>query len=162
MRSLAKSMLLKVLWPGKTHDANLREIQDHYLKRINMMVSCKLVETREARGIPERQSEKIKEIETEGISKHITDDYVICLTDRGREMDSQQFSVFIDRTAMNQPHPVSFVVGGFLGLTSEFMARADSQLSLSRLTFSHELTRVILLEQIYRALTILKGHNYAK
>ncbi len=155
-------MLLKVLWPGKTHDLNLREVQDSYLKRINAMVPCKLVETREARGIPERQSEKIKELETAGISKHLGDDYVICLTDRGREMDSQEFSVFIDRIAMNQPHPISFVVGGFLGLTSEFLSRADSRFSLSRLTFSHELSRVILLEQIYRAMTILKGHNYAK
>lgn len=155
-------MQLKVLWPGKTHNLNLREIQDHYLKRINTMVPCELFETREARGIPERQSEKIKEIETEGIAKHIGDDYVICLSDRGREMDSLQFSVFIERTAMNLPHPLAFVVGGFLGLKDGFLSRADFQLSLSRLTFSHELTRVILLEQIYRALTILKKHNYAK
>ena len=155
-------MQLKVLWPGKTHNLNLRELQSHYLKRINAMVPCELFETREARGLSERQREKIKEIESDGIAKHIGDDYVICLSDRGREMNSHQFCVFIDRTALNQPHPIAFVVGGFLGLQDGFLSRADSQISLSRMTFSHELTRIILLEQIYRALTILKGHNYAK
>ena len=77
-------------------------------------------------------------------------------------MDSDQLAVFLDRTAMNQPHAITFVVGGFLGLADRLLHKADMQLSLSRLTFSHELTRVVLLEQIYRALTIIKGRNYAK
>lgn len=77
-------------------------------------------------------------------------------------MNSQQFAVFMDRTAMNQPHAISFVAGGFLGLADRILERADTLLSLSRMTLSHEMTRVVLLEQIYRALSILNGRSYAK
>ncbi|HHF52618.1 MAG TPA: 23S rRNA (pseudouridine(1915)-N(3))-methyltransferase RlmH, partial [Candidatus Aminicenantes bacterium] len=62
----------------------------------------------------------------------------------------------------NYPYPISFVVGGFLGLGSEILDRADFVLSLSSMTFSHELARIVLLEQIYRSLTIINGKNYAK
>lgn len=155
-------MQLKVLWPGKTHSGPLRELQAHYLKRINTLEHCSLFETREARGIPESQVEKVKETEAAGLEKYFKDDYIVCLFDKGREMDSDQFSVFLDRTAMNQPHAITFVVGGFLGLADRLLQKADMQLSLSRMTFSHELTRVVLLEQIYRALMIMKGRNYAK
>jgi len=155
-------MQLKVMWPGKTHNGPLRELQAHYLKRINNLEPCSLFETREARGIPESQEDRIKETEAAGLEKHFKDDYIVCLFDKGREMDSDQFAVFLDRTAMNQPHAITFVVGGFLGLANRLLQKADTQLSLSRLTFSHELTRVVLLEQIYRALMIMKGRNYAK
>jgi len=155
-------MQLKVLWPGKTRSGPLRELQAHYLKRISTLERCTLFETREARGIPESQEEKIKEIEAAGLEKHLRDDYIVCLFDKGREMDSDQLAVFLDRTAMNQPHAITFVVGGFLGLSDRLLHKADMQLSLSRMTFSHELTRVVLLEQIYRALMIIKGRNYAK
>jgi 23S rRNA (pseudouridine1915-N3)-methyltransferase len=155
-------MQLKVLWPGKSRNGPLRELQTHYLKRINTLERCSLFETREARGIPESQEAKIKEIEARGFEKHIKDDYIVCLFDKGREMDSDQFAVFLDRTAMNQPHAITFLVGGFLGLADRLLHQADTLLSLSRLTFSHELARIVLLEQIYRALTIMKGRNYAK
>ena len=155
-------MQLKVLWPGKTRNASLRELQAHYLKRINSLERCSLFETREARGIPEDQGARIKALEASGLEKHLKDDYIVCLFDEGREMDSEQFAVFLERTAQDQPHAISFVVGGFLGLGDELLQRADARLSLSRMTFSHELTRIVLLEQIYRALSILKGHKYAK
>ncbi len=155
-------MQLKVLWPGKTRHGPVGELQAHYLKRINSLERCQLFETREAKGIPESQEAKIKKIEAAGLEKHLKDDYVVCLFDKGREMDSNQFAVFLERTAMDQPHAISFVVGGFLGLADEILQRADMRLSLSPMTFSHELTRIVLLEQIYRALTIMKGHNYAK
>ena len=155
-------MQLKVLWPGKTRNGSIRELQAHYLKRINSLERCQLFETREARGIPEGQDSRIRNVEAEGIKKHLKDDYTVCLFDKGREMDSRQFAVFLERTAMDQPHAISFVVGGFLGLGDELLQRAETRLSLSRMTFSHELTRIVLLEQIYRALTILKGHKYAK
>ena len=155
-------MQLKVLWPGKMRSEPLRELQAHYLKRINALERCQIFETREARGIPESQEAKIKNIEAAGLEKHLKDDHVVCLSDRGREMDSGQFAVFLERTSMDQPYAISFVVGGFLGLDDGILNSAQTRMSLSKMTFSHELTRVVLLEQIYRALTILKGHNYAK
>jgi len=155
-------MRLKVMWPGKTRNAHLKQMQDFYLDRINSLERCELFETREAKGIPESQEDRIKDIETSGLEKHLKDDYIVCLLDRGREMDSRQFAVFLYETAANHPHAISFVVGGYLGLADRLLSRAQTLLSLSRMTFSHELARVVLLEQIYRALTIMKGRPYAK
>lgn len=155
-------MQLKVLWPGKTHNLYIRHLQDDYLRRINTLGKCSLIETRAAKGIPEAQADKIKQIEGADLEKRLNNDYIVCLFDRGREMDSEEFAVFIDRTAMNQPHAISFVAGGFLGLEDRILERADTLLSLSRMTLSHEMTRIVLLEQIYRALSILRGRSYAK
>jgi 23S rRNA (pseudouridine1915-N3)-methyltransferase len=155
-------MHLKVMWPGKTRNAPMKEMQDFYLNRINSLERCELFETREARGIPESQEARIKDIETAGLEKYLKDDYIICLFDQGREMDSGQFAVFLNETAAKHPHAISFVVGGFLGLADRLLGRAQTHLSLSRMTFSHELARIVLLEQIYRALTIMKGRPYAK
>jgi 23S rRNA (pseudouridine1915-N3)-methyltransferase len=63
---------------------------------------------------------------------------------------------------MSRPYPIAFVVGGFLGLADSLVERAQARLSLSEMTFSHEMTRIMLLEQIYRALSIIKGLQYAK
>ena len=155
-------MQLKVLWPGKTQNLYIRSLQDEYLRRINTLVKCSLIETKAAKGIPETQADKIKQIEGTDLEKRLNNDYIVCLFDRGREMNSQQFAVFMDRTAMNQPHAISFVAGGFLGLADRILEKADTLLSLSRMTLSHEMTRIVLLEQIYRALSILKGRSYAK
>ena len=155
-------MQLKVLWPGKTQNLYIRSLQDEYLRRINTLGKCSLIETKAAKGIPETQADKIKQIEGTDLEKRLNNDYIVCLFDRGREMNSQQFAVFMDRTAMNQPHAISFVAGGFLGLADRILEKADTLLSLSRMTLSHEMTRIVLLEQIYRALSILKGRSYAK
>jgi len=155
-------MHLKVLWPGRTQNLHLKNLQEEYLRRINTLGRCSLVQTKEAKGLPESESEKIKEIEGRVLEEKLDNDYLVCLFDKGCEMDSRQFAVFMDRTAMNQPHAISFVVGGFLGLSDRLLKKADTLLSLSRMTLSHELTRVVLLEQIYRALSILKGRKYAK
>ena len=126
------------------------------------MQRCVVVETQVARGLSEKNAEKIMEIEALGLEKYLKDDYIICLFDKGKEMNSVQFAKFLDRTALDYPYPVTFIVGGFLGLADRVLKRANLVMSLSPMTFSHELTRVILLEQIYRALTITKGRRYAK
>lgn len=140
----------------------LRTVQEDFLRKINLMESCELIETKEAKGIPEKYPDKIKEIEAQGLEKHLRDDYIICLFDKGREMKSEQFARLLEKTSLDYPHSLTFVVGGFLGLADRIIQRANYLLSLSRMTFSHELTRVVLLEQVYRSLTILKGRQYAK
>ena len=155
-------MKLKVVWPGKTRNKSLRDLQRVYLEKINRLENCSLVETKEARGLSERYGQKIRGIEADALEKHIKDDYIICLSDRGKEMNSEEFARFLDQTGSSVPRCITFVVGGFLGLAERILKRADLLLSLSKMTFSHELTRIILLEQIYRALTIMKGRHYAK
>lgn len=154
-------MQLKVIWPGKTKDREWRALEEFYLGRIRRFQSCALIETKETKGLKDRQIEKIKDIEAKGLEKHIKDDYIICLSDKGAEMTSEDFARFLEKLAVSS-QPVTFVVGGFAGLAERILRRADFLLSLSRMTFSHELSRVVLLEQIYRALTIRKGMHYAK
>ncbi len=155
-------MRLKFLWPGKTRSPEIKGLQDFYAARIGAYASVEIVETREARGIDERQAGKIKDLEALGLEKHLEGVYIICLIDEGKAMTSREFSSFLRGRAGHAGQPLAFVVGGFLGLADRILERADLRLSLSRMTFSHELSRVILLEQVYRALTIIRGQHYAK
>jgi 23S rRNA (pseudouridine1915-N3)-methyltransferase len=155
-------MRLKILWPGKTRNMEIKNLQDYYLRRINQIESCELIETKEVRGLSEKEAERIKEIEAKGLEKHFKDDYIICLFHKGKEMNSEEFARFLERTSGSSARAVTFVVGGFLGLAERMLNRADTLLSLSKMTFSHELSRIMVLEQIYRSLTIARGKQYAK
>jgi len=152
---------IKFLWPGRTKSQELRLLQEDYLGRIGRLAACRLVETREARGIPERHRERILDVEAQGLEKHLTDDYIISLFDQGKEMTSEEFARFLEKNG-SSARPLTFMAGGFLGLAERLIRRSPTLLSLSRMTYSHELARVILLEQVYRALTTLKGKRYAK
>lgn len=132
------------------------------MARINRLETCELIRTKEAKGIPEKFADRIREIEAAGLEEHIKNDYLIGLTDKGKEMSSIEFARFLEKIAASSTRIVTFVIGGFLGLEERILRRADFLLSLSRMTFSHELSRVMLLEQIYRSLTIMKGRKYAK
>ncbi len=154
-------MRIRVLWPGKTRKREWRALEEFYLERIRQLESCELMETKEARGLKEKAVEKIREIEAQGLEKHLRDDYIICLSEEGKQLSSVEFAKLLSRLAA-LPQPVTFVVGGFSGLAPRIRQRAALVLSLSRMTFTHELSRVALLEQIYRALTIRKGMHYAK
>ena len=155
-------MKLKILWPGKTHNRDIRCLQEFYLTKINRLEKCDLIETKEAKGIAEKFEKKIKTIEADGLEKYFKDDYIICLHDKGKEMNSDEFSRFLEKITANSRRTITFVIGGFLGLEERLIKKADFLLSLSRMTFSHELSRAVLLEQIYRSLAILKGRKYAK
>ncbi len=155
-------MQLHYLWPGKTKSPALRAMEEFYLGRINPMVETKVTVTKTASGLEEKAAAKIMEIEAEGLAKHLDGAYIICLTDKGKQMTSEEFAVFLSRREMEAAGPPTFVVGGFLGLADSILAAADLKLSLSKMTFTHELCRVMLLEQTYRALMIKRGKKYAK
>jgi 23S rRNA (pseudouridine1915-N3)-methyltransferase len=155
-------MRLKVLWPGKTRNKEIRNLQTFYIEQIKKLAKFRLIETKEARGMNEKEQQRILKIESEGIKKHLDRDYIICLSDKGENIDSAGMAQILRKKALNHPYPISFVVGGFLGLGSQILSKADFILSLSKMTFPHELIRIFLLEQIYRSLTIINGINYAK
>jgi 23S rRNA (pseudouridine1915-N3)-methyltransferase len=155
-------MRLTFLWPGRTKSPELRALVEFYAARIGALASVEIAETREARGIDEKNASKILELEARGLEKHLKGVYSICLLDRGKEMTSGEFARVVQSRGQDEGKPLAFVVGGFLGLADRIAEKADLRLSLSRLTFSHELCRVILLEQVYRALTIIGGRHYAK
>jgi len=155
-------MKIKILWPGKTRDRNMKELQDSYLAKIKRLERCELIETKEARGLAEKMKRKILAVEADGLEKHMKGDYIICLVDQGKEMNSEEFARFLKEKGMNSKSTITFIVGGFLGLADRILKKSHFLLSLSKMTFSHELSRVVLLEQIYRSLTILHGRQYAK
>ena len=155
-------MKLKILWPGRTRNRDIKKLQDDLLKKIGRLNRCDLIETKEARGIDEKNENKIMDIEAQGLEKNFGNDYIICLSDKGKEMSSKEFARFLDKLTSHSTRTATFVVGGFLGLDKRIIHKADFLLSLSKMTFSHELIRLILLEQIYRSLTIMKGQHYAK
>jgi len=161
-RSSGFPMELRLIWPGKTKSPGARALQEFYLGRIRPMASASVVETREARGLDERAAAKILEIEARGMEDRLDGNFVICLADDGREMTSAEFARFLSKRADVPSRPAAFVVGGFLGLAGRILERGDLRLSLSRMTLSHEMARIVLLEQIYRSLTIMKGTHYAK
>ena len=126
---------LRILWPGKTRIREWKTLQEFYLARIRQLEPCELVEVKEARGLEDRQAEKIMQIEAKNLEKHLRDDYIICLFDRGKEMSSEELARLIgERTAL--PRPTAFVVGGFAGLAAGGLGGAGLRLSLSPVTFS--------------------------
>jgi 23S rRNA (pseudouridine1915-N3)-methyltransferase len=155
-------MMVKLLWPGKMKSPLAAGLQTHYLERISALNPVRLIETPTPRGLDEKHAGKILALEAEGLEKHLNNDYIVCLFDRGQDMSSVDLAGFFERRAADATRSVAFLVGGFLGLAPRLLDRADLKLSLSRMTFSHELCRIMLLEQIYRAFSLMKGRSYAK
>jgi len=153
---------MRILWPGKTRNRDIKNLQQFYLERINQIEKCELIETKTAKGISEKFAQKIMDIEAADLEKHFKNDYIICLFHEGRKMNSNEFARFLKRIPSGSARSITFVVGGFLGLEERILKRADALLSLSQMTFSHELIRIMLLEQIYRSLMIIQGRQYAK
>jgi 23S rRNA (pseudouridine1915-N3)-methyltransferase len=153
-------MKLRVIWPGKTKDAHLRALVDDYQKRVSHFVKCEISEFRESSG-----AEKKTGIDKE--SKRISDGLHagainVLLDPEGIEWTSQQLAQEVQRWQDGGVKEVTFIVGGPNGVSAELSARANKRWSLSRLTLTHEMARVVLLEQLYRAYTIIHGLPYQK
>ena len=149
-----------MIWTGKTRDAHFRALLSDYLKRLSHFVKCEVTELRESSG-----AEKQSGIDRD--SKRISDGLHagainVLLDPEGTEWTSQQLAKEIQRWQVNGTKEVTFIVGGPNGVSAELSARADKRWSLSRLTLTHEMTRVLLLEQLYRAYTIIHGLPYQK
>jgi 23S rRNA (pseudouridine1915-N3)-methyltransferase len=155
---------VRVMWPGKTRNKAARSLEEMYVDKINHLGRCEVMVTRTAKGISEKESEIIKKVEADGMEQHLRQDnqYVVCLSDGGRPMNSREFADLLADIPLSSSKGMVFLVGGFLGLHQSLIKKADLVLSLSRMTFSHELSRIMLLEQIYRSMSVLKGHKYAK
>jgi 23S rRNA (pseudouridine1915-N3)-methyltransferase len=153
-------MRLRVIWTGKTRDAHLRALLSDYLTRLSHFVKCEVSELRQSSG-----AEKKTGIDRD--SKRISDGLHagainVLLDPEGTEWTSQQLAKEIQRWQVSGTKEVTFIVGGPNGVSAELAARADKRWSLSRLTLTHEMSRVVLLEQLYRAYTIIHGLPYQK
>jgi 23S rRNA (pseudouridine1915-N3)-methyltransferase len=153
-------MRLRVIWTGKTRDAHLRALLSDYLKRLSHFVKCEISELRESSGAEtktgiDRDSKRI----SDGLHAGAIN---VLLDPEGTEWTSQQLAKEIQRWQVSGTKEVTFIVGGPNGVSAELSARAVKRWSLSRLTLTHEMSRVVLLEQLYRAYTIIHGLPYQK
>jgi 23S rRNA (pseudouridine1915-N3)-methyltransferase len=153
-------MKIKVVWVGKTRSPNLASVSKDFSSRIRHFVSFEIVEIKET-----KLKDDLKRIAVEGqkmLSAIDRSDFVAGLDPKGRASTSDEFASFLEKHMTENPRTLAFVVGGPAGLSDDVKRRSDVLCSLSKLTLSHDLARIVLLEQIYRALTIIRNLPYAK
>ena len=151
---------------GKIKEKYFTDAIKEYSKRLSRYCKLEIVELADEKtpdGASEAEEAAIREKEGERILKALKDDaYVIALAIEGKMLDSVELSQKIDRLGVSGTSHIAFVIGGSLGLAPAVMKRADYALSFSRMTFPHQLMRVVLLEQLYRSYRILKNEPYHK
>jgi len=128
-------MRILFVWPGKTRNTSYRTLQQEYLGKIKLLAQVRLVETQVARGLEEKWAEKILERKLKGLKNMTKDGYIICLSDGGKELSSEELAGLMELKSVNSGRQLIFLVGGFLGLAPRIMEKADLKLSLSRMTF---------------------------
>jgi len=150
-------MKFRFVWIGKTSDKSWKALQEEYLGRLSHYVRCEVKEIREPPG------DGGKRIEGNRILEILNPKTFVCLLDeKGANLSSAELARQIENWRSRNLKEVSFVIGGAEGISAEVAERANYRLSLSFMTFTHDMARVILLEQLYRAFTIINGFPYQK
>jgi len=154
-------MKITLLLVGKTEDAYLREGISKYLNRLRHYARIDFVEIPELKNTKALSPEQQKAREAELILKRILPtDHVILLDEKGVQLTSQQFADYLDKKALGSVSNLVFVVGGPYGFDGSVYRKANDKISLSKMTFSHQMVRLFFAEQLYRAFTIIKGEPY--
>ena len=157
---------ISIVCVGKIKEKYLKDGIAEYSKRLSRYCKLDIIEVPDEKtpdGASMIVEEQIKNIEGDKIMKHIReDDYVIALAIDGKMLDSVELSNKMEHLAVSGVSHLVFVIGGSLGLADEVLKRADYTLSFSKMTFPHQLMRMILLEQIYRGYRIMKHEPYHK
>lgn len=143
-------MKLRIAWIGKTKERAIQSLTDEYLKRLSHYA--------DAQGIALKDESALRKL-CSGNARSAKSTLVL-LDSRGRQLSSEEFADFLRNHHDRNPLPLVFGVGPANGFTAEIRQEANLLLSLGKMTVAHELARVVLLEQLYRAFTILKGHPY--
>jgi len=150
-------MKLRFIWPGKTKDEHLRALIAEYLKRLQRFVRCDVVETRQFSGgssVDKESARMLDALPAAGVT--------VLLDVDGREWSSHELAAQVQRWENDAVKEIAIVIGGENGVSSDLAARADKRWRLSRLTLTHEMARVVTVEQLYRAYAINRGLPYQK
>ena len=139
-------MKLRVVWVAKTKNPHLAKLCADYVQRIRHFLPLQITDVKESKVLAALDDS----------------DRVVALDPKGKSWDSDQVAKFIQQHMISDPRRLTFVVGDHAGLSPDVKKRADVQWSLSPLTFTHDMTRVLLLEQIYRALSIIHNLPYSR
>jgi len=154
-------MKISLLMVGKTTNSQLIKLQDEYQNRLKHYISFESIIIPELKNTKNLSIAEQQEKEADLILKQIeTSDDVILLDEKGKQFTSVEFSTFISKKMLASHKRMIFVVGGPYGFSERVYSRATGLVSLSAMTFSHQMIRLIFLEQLYRAFTILKGEPY--
>ena len=154
---------INIVCIGKIKEKYLRDALDEYSKRLSRYCKLTFLELPDEK-IPDKinanLANEIKSKECNNIISHLKEEsYLVALDLNGKEFTSEEFSKKIDNIAMENSH-LTFIIGGSLGLTKELLDMCDLKICFSKMTFPHQLIRVFLLEQIFRAFKIQKGETY--
>lgn len=159
-------MRITILCVGKIKEKFYRDAIEEYKKRLGRYCKLEIIEVADEKtpeGASQALEQQIKEKEGERLLLKMKEDAcVIALAIDGKMRDSVELAEHLDRLAVSGRSHITFVIGGSLGLSEAVLKRADEKLSFSKMTFPHQLMRVILLEQIYRSYRIMNGEPYHK
>ena len=159
-------MKITLITVGKIKEKYLRDAIAEYSKRLSRYCKLEIIEVADEKT-PDHASDVVENIirdkEAERIMKYVKEDaYVITLEINGKLLSSEELSAKINQLGIQGTSHITFIIGGSIGLVKEVLARSDYALSFSKMTFPHQLMRVILLEQIYRSYRIINGEPYHK
>lgn len=150
-------MKFRFIWVGKTRDKHYKALQDDYLQRLSHFADVEVVDVKD----PKEKGKR--DIEGKRILEKLNPSSLVCLLDvAGRQKNSHEIADLIKGWQNDSVREVTFVIGGSEGVSPAVVERADIVLSLSFLTFTHEMARVVLAEQLYRGFTIINGFPYQK
>ena len=153
-----KAILLSV---GKTDDDFYAQAIDVFKKRLGFYIPFDMEFVPDLKNTKKLSEKEQKSLEGEGILNRLQPgDYVVLLDDKGKQYSSTEFARFIEKKSHSVPKRLVFVVGGPYGFSEAVYARANEKLSLSKMTFTHQMVRLVFVEQLYRAMTILNNEPY--
>ncbi len=154
-------MKVSLIWTGKTYKNYIKEGIIEYENRIKHYLGFDIEELPHIKHADKLKPEQIKKKESEQLLKKLNnDDYVVLLDEKGKEFSSIGFAKFLQKMMVQSVKKVVFVVGGAYGFDESLYQRAAIKISLSQMTYSHQLIRIIFLEQLYRANTIIRNEPY--
>lgn len=157
-------LTINILCVGKIKEKYLKEAIEEYSKRLSKYCNLNICEVADSK-VPDKVSASIeKQIKSEEAIRMLSqlkkESYIICLDLNGKEYTSPEFSEKIEKLAVEGKSSITFVIGGTLGIGDEIMEKANEKICFSKLTFPHQLIRVFLLEQLFRAFKISNGETY--
>ena len=152
-------MKIHIIQIGKTKDKNIEELVAEYIKRTSPYAKVEFTSLNEEKLTSSKTKEKIIEIEGEKILKNISSEFVVALDEKGKQFGSIDFAEII-KNHKDAGQKITFIIGGAFGLSNAVKTKANLTLSLSKMTFTHEMARLFLMEQVYRAFSIIAGKGY--
>lgn len=157
---------INIICVGKLKESYFKDAITEYSKRLSKYCNLTITELNDEK-IPSNPNESdnliVKNKEGKNIINHLKkDSYIIALDPNGKQMQSEEFADKIEKISTNYNSTITFIIGGSLGISSEVLHACNEKISFSKMTFPHQLFRVLLLEQIYRGFKIINNENYHK